>query len=426
MNTTIILSTSLILCIIFIMYLIRIIISQKNNNSSLISAKIESESQLKILNQQLVELKDTNNQNTTFSNNLREENSRLQERIHNIENEKERMFKESEIRFKNIANEILERNTTLFKEQNESRLSEILTPLKDNIDQFKKTITESYSIEARERFSLQERIKELIELNQSIGKEAKDLTLALKGNNKIQGNWGEMILENILSKSGLEKGREYFIQESTQNDDGKRLIADVVINYPDGRKIVIDSKVSLNAYTDFINCENETEQETHKKRHLTSIRNHIIELKNKSYQDYLGTEKAEFVMMFIPNESAYICAMQLDHKIWQEAYDSRVLIISPTHLISVLRLIEQVWTHDRQTRNAIEIAIESGKMYDKLVGFIADMQQIEKALSNAQNNYDNALKKLSTGPGNLIGKAEKLKAMGAKASKALPNNISIQ
>lgn len=426
MNTTIILSTSLILCIIFIMYLIRIIISQKNNNSSLISAKIESESQLKILNQQLVELKDTNNQNTTFSNKLREENSRLQERIHNIENEKERMFKESEIRFKNIANEILERNTTLFKEQNESRLSEILTPLKDNIDQFKKTITESYSIEARERFSLQERIKELIELNQSIGKEAKDLTLALKGNNKIQGNWGEMILENILSKSGLEKGREYFVQESTQNDDGKRLIADVVINYPDGQKIVIDSKVSLNAYIDLINCENGTEQETHKKRHLTSIRNHIIELKNKSYQDYLGTEKAEFVMMFIPNESAYICAMQLDHKIWQEAYDSRVLIISPTHLISVLRLIEQVWIHDRQTRNAVEIALESGKMYDKLVGFIADMQQIEKALSNAQNNYDNALKKLSTGPGNLIGKAEKLKAMGAKASKALPNNISIQ
>lgn len=417
------LSIFIIVCIAIIAYLIYNIISIKAQYSKNALTKIECESQLAITRQQLTELKG-NYENLTIENNdLRVENSRLNERIRYTEEEKERLTTESEIRFKNLANEILTHNTIAFKEQNESRLAEILTPLKENIEQFKKTITESYSNEARERYSLQERIKELIELNQSIGKEAKDLAIALKGNNKTQGNWGEMILENILTQSGLEKGREFVVQETTYNDEGKRLIADVVINYPDGRKIVIDSKVSLTAYVDLVNSESVKEQEALKKRHIASIRNHINELKTKNYQDYLGAEKAEFVMMFIPNESAYICAMQYDHRIWQEAYSNRVLIISPTHLISVLKLIEQVWRHDRQTRNAIEIATESGKMYDKLVGFIEDLQQIEKSLNGAKNSYDNAIKKLSTGNGNLIGKAEKLKNMGAKASKSLPSNL---
>ena len=350
---------------------------------------------------------------------LREENSRLREQIRFIENEKERLLKESEFRFKNIANEILRDNTISFKEQNENRLNEILAPLKENIEQFKKTILESYSTEAKERFSLQERIKELIELNQSIGKEAKDLTHALKGNSKIQGNWGEMILENILEKSGLEKGREFTIQKSANNEDGKRLIADVIINYPDGRKIVIDSKVSLKAYTDLINCEDLEEQDILKKKHLSSIKNHINELKIKKYQDYIGSGNTDFVMMFIPNEAAYICAMQLDYNIWQEAYDNRVLIISPTHLISALRLVGQLWQHDKQTRNAIDIATESGKMYDKFVGFIDDMKSIEKSINNAQTSYNKAINKLYSGSGNLINKAQKLKEMGAKASKAL-------
>lgn len=417
------LSIFIIVCIAIIAYLIYNIISIKAQYSKNALTKIECESQLAITRQQLTELKGDYENLTIENNDLRVENSRLNERIRYTEEEKERLTTESEIRFKNLANEILTHNTIAFKEQNESRLAEILTPLKENIEQFKKTITESYSNEARERYSLQERIKELIELNQSIGKEAKDLAIALKGNNKTQGNWGEMILENILTQSGLEKGREFVVQETTYNDEGKRLIADVVINYPDGRKIVIDSKVSLTAYVDLVNSESVKEQEALKKRHIASIRNHINELKTKNYQDYLGAEKAEFVMMFIPNESAYICAMQYDHRIWQEAYSNRVLIISPTHLISVLKLIEQVWCHDRQTRNAIEIATESGKMYDKLVGFIEDLQQIEKSLNGAKNSYDNAIKKLSTGNGNLIGKAEKLKNMGAKASKSLPSNL---
>ncbi|MBQ7854019.1 MAG: DNA recombination protein RmuC [Muribaculaceae bacterium] len=363
----------------------------------------------------------TSNQNLiTSTYNLHQENSKLNERIKFLSEEKERITADAELRFKNLATKILQENSATFKEQNESRLSEILNPFKENIEQFKKLISENYSNEARERFSLERRIKELIELNNNISKEAKELTLALKGNSKIQGNWGEMILESILEKSGLEKGREFSVQESTYNEDGKRLIADVVINYPDGRKIVIDSKVSLNAYTDLLNCEDQNLLETYKKKHILSIRNHINELKNKNYQDYLGDKKAEFIMMFIPNEAAYIYAMQIDHNLWQEAYDSRVLIISPTHLISVLRLVEQLWQHDRQTRNAIEIATESGKMYDKLVGFIEDLKLIEKSISSAHNAYDKAINKLYLGKGNLVSRAEKLKEMGAKASKSLP------
>lgn len=353
---------------------------------------------------------------------LRSENSRLNERIFYLDQEKDRLAKESELRFKNLANEILQHNTIAFKEQNEARLTELLNPLKENIEQFKKAINDSYSSEARERFSLQQRIKELIELNQSISKEAKDLTLALKGNSKVQGNWGEMILENILEKSGLVKDREFSVQKSTTDDNGRRLIADVVVNYPDGRKIIIDSKVSLNAYTELVNSDAPIEQEIFKKKHLSSVRNHILELKNKKYQDYLGNEKAEFVMMFIPNEAAYLCAMQLDNNLWQEAYDSRVLIISPTHLISVLRLIEQLWLHDRQTRNAIEIATESGRMYDKFVSFVEDMNKIGKSIAMSQDAFDKAMNKLSEGKGNLISRAQHLKSIGAKATKNLQAN----
>ena len=420
MLINIILLSIILICIITVSFLIRYIITLKNKSISLITDDASNKIQIKSLNEQLVEIKESYEKLITSRDQLREENSRLNERIKFIEEEKERLILESEIRFKNLANDILQQNSTTFKEQNETRLTEILAPFKDNLEQFKKVVTESYSSEARERFSLQAKIKELIDLNQTISKDAQNLALALKGNSKVQGNWGEMILESILEKSGLERGREFFVQESTYNDEGKRLIADVVINYPDGRKIIIDSKVSLNAYTEIINCDDNNLLEVYKKKHIASIRNHISELGSKKYQDYLGDEKAEFVMMFIPNEAAYICAMQIDPNLWQEAYDKRVLIISPTHLISALRLIEQLWQHDRQTRNAIEIASESGKMYDKFVGFIEDLKLIEKSLNSAQNAYEKALNKLHLGKGNIISKAEKLKEMGAKTTKSLP------
>ena len=430
MTTTIILSAILLLCIILIFWLFTALNNQKSQLSTLSTERTTWAMQAEMANNRAnevqKEIQRLQNEMSTF----REENGRLKERIKLIEEEKEKLAKESETRFQNIANEILTTNSRIFKEQNETRLSEILTPLKENIEQFKKTINDSYSNEARERFSLQERIKELIELNQSISKEAKDLTTALKGNSKVQGDWGEMILENILEKSGLEKGREYEVQVTTdengktlRNDDGAALRPDVVVNYPGDRRVVIDSKVSLRAYVNYINSETPEEQETYAKQHLASVRNHIAELRDKKYQDYVGGGKTDFVMMFIPNEAAYITAMQLDCKLWQDAYDVRVLLVSPTQLISALRLVAQLWSHDRQTRNAIEIAKVGGNMYDKFVGFVEDMHKIKKSITQTHDAYTLAMNKLQDGRGNLMSYAEKMRTLGAKASKSLPDQL---
>lgn len=361
---------------------------------------------------------------------LREENSRLNERIRFGEEEKQRLAEESELRFKNLANQIFTDNSRTFKEQHETRLSEILTPLKENIEQFKKTVSDSYSTEARERFSLQEKIKELMELNMSIGREAKELAVALRGNSKTQGDWGEMILENILEKSGLVRGREFTVQQTVDDEgrtlrdaEGRHLRPDVVINYPDGRCVVIDSKVSLSAYVGWVNCDDNEERTVLGKQHIASVRAHIRELAQKDYQSYVGGGKTDFVMMFIPNEGAYITAMQLDDTLWQQAYEQRVLIVSPTHLISALKLVEQLWQHDRMAHNVFDIATAGGNMYDKFVGFVDDMLRIEKAITSTREAYDKALNKLTEGKGNLVSRAEKLKKMGAKVSKSLPSAI---
>ncbi len=256
--------------------------------------------------------------------------------------------------------------------------------------------------------------------------QAKELTTALRGNSKKQGDWGELVLESILENSGLRRGEEFTVQQQSddlghalRDEDGRGLRPDVVVHYPGGRAMVIDSKVSLTAFVDFVNCEDAGLQEQHGKRHLQSVIKHINELSAKNYQNYVGTEKLDFVMMFIPNEAAYSAAMTLDPTLWQKAYDKRVLIASPTQLVGSLRLIKQLWSHDRQTRNAIEIAEKSGQMYDKFVGFLTDMEKIEKSLASTQSAYDNAMKKLYTGTGNLISRAEKLRELGIKTTKKL-------
>ncbi|MEG0012397.1 MAG: DNA recombination protein RmuC [Muribaculaceae bacterium] len=381
---------------------------------------------------QIAELKTKNEKNDNFVQSLNSElsivkieNGKLSERIRITDEEKIRLQQESQSQFKLLANEIFEDKSKKFKETSEARLAEILNPLKENIETFKKTISDGYTAEAKERFSLQEKIKELMELNNTIGKEAKDLTLALKGNSKMQGDWGEMILENILEKSGLTRDQEFFIQATTddngnviRNEEGGALRPDVIVKFPGDKRIVIDSKVSLKAYVSFMNAETPESQNLYIKQHLLSIRSHINELKNKKYQDFVGG-KTDFVMMFIPNEAAYITAMQNDQDLWQDAYDSRVVIISPAHLISVLKLVNQLWSHDKQTRNAIIIAEESGKLYDKFAGFVNDMNKIEKSLNQTHSAYNDAMNKLSSGTGNLINRAEKLKELGAKASKSL-------
>lgn len=364
---------------------------------------------------------------------LREENARLATSLAHIEDEREAREQQMAAQFKNLANDILRQNSADFKAQNEQRLEEILSPLRTNLDEFRKTVTDAYSTEARERFSLTERIRELVDLNNTISREARELTLALRGNNQVQGDWGEMVLETILEKSGLQEGEEYFMQvtndqngTSLRNESGQKLRPDVVVKYPDGRCVIIDSKVSLTAFIEYANAENEKIKDEASARHLKSVRGHIDELARKNYQNYIGEAKLDFVMMFIPNEPAYIAAMRLDPSLWQEAYDRKVLIVSPTHLVSGLRLIEQLWSRDKVTKNAIKIAEDAGKMYDKFADFTKDMDRISSAISNASKAHADAMTKLTTGTGNLVKRAQDLKALGIKASKQLASSAAAE
>lgn len=329
--------------------------------------------------------------------------------------------------FQILANQILEEKTQRFTDTNKMNIEAILRPLNDRLLEFKTKVEETYDKESKQRFSLEERIKELVVLNNQISEDANNLTKALKGNNKVQGNWGEMILESILEKSGLKKGEEYYIQETLRDDSGRaiqnaagnRLQPDVVVVYPGGRKIIIDSKVSLTAYVRYIESDNDDIKIIAEKEHVLSIKQHIDELSQKSYQDY--AESLDFVMMFIPNEPAYILAMQLDSSLWDYAYRKRILLISPTNLIASLKVVSDLWKREYQSRNAQEIAKRGAILYDKFAGFVDTLQEIGKNIDRSQKSYDKAISQLKDGNGNLIRQAEMLKELGVKAQKVLPN-----
>lgn len=361
------------------------------------------------------------------------ENARLKEKIGNVEAFNNSVREETKAQFKSLAADIFSSQSEKFKEANETRLSEILNPLKEDIKDFKRRVDDTYMNSSKERTLLGEQMKRLMELNMSIGKEARDLTEALSGNTKVQGDWGEMVLETILVKSGLVEGENYFVQrtkndDGTQikNDDNGRLRPDVVVALPDKKCIVIDSKVSLTAYVNYINADNEDDRQRFGKAHLLSVRSHLKELETKRYQDFVGVgndDRIDYVLMFIPNEHAYMAAMTLDNNLWMEAYEKRVVIISPAHVISTLRLIAQLWTRDKQTKNALKIAEEGGKLYDKFVGFMNDMQTVEQSLGKASEAYASAMSKLHTGRGCIVSKVENLKKLGAKTSKTLPSDM---
>lgn len=361
------------------------------------------------------------------------ENARLKEKIGNVEAFNNSVREETKAQFKSLAADIFSSQSEKFKEANETRLSEILNPLKEDIKDFKRRVDDTYMNSSKERTLLGEQMKRLMELNMSIGKEARDLTEALSGNTKVQGDWGEMVLETILVKSGLVEGENYFVQrtkndDGTQikNDDNGRLRPDVVVALPDKKCIVIDSKVSLTAYVNYINADNDDDRQRFGKAHLLSVRSHLKELETKRYQDFVGVgndDRIDYVLMFIPNEHAYMAAMTLDNNLWMEAYEKRVVIISPAHVISTLRLIAQLWTRDKQTKNALKIAEEGGKLYDKFVGFVNDMQTVEQSLGRASEAYASAMSKLHTGRGCIVSKVENLKKLGAKTSKTLPSDM---
>ncbi len=332
--------------------------------------------------------------------------------------------------FQVLANQILEEKTLRFTDINKSNMDAILKPLGEKLSEFKTKVEETYDKESKQRFSLEERIRELVALNSQISTDANNLTKALKGSNKIQGNWGEMILESILEKSGLKKGEEYFTQEFITDENGKRIQnendkymqPDVTVVYPGGRKIIIDSKVSLTAYVKYVEAELDETKLSAEKEHVLSIRQHIDELSQKAYQDYV--ESLDFVMMFVPNEPAYILAMQLDSTLWDYAYRKRILLISPTNLIASLKVVADLWKREYQSRNAIEIAKRGAALYDKFAGFVETLQDVGRNIERSQKSYDKAFSQLKEGNGNLIRQAEMLKELGVKAQKELPNGDS--
>jgi len=355
----------------------------------------------------------------------------LKEKLLEQKKELEDMAKKLNLDFEIIANRILDNKTEKFTELNKKNLDAILEPLGKNIEEFKKTVKDTYITEAKERFSLGEKVKELAQLNQQISEEARNLTRALKSQSKTQGRWGEMILESILEKSGLRKDEEYFMEQQLLDDqgkplrsdsEGKKMRPDAVIKYPDDRKVIIDSKVSLNAFLRFMNSTDTEEQKQELARHIQAVKEHIDELNNRGYDDY--SKSLDFVMMFIPSEPAYIAAMQGDPELWNYAYDRRILMLNPTNLITSLKLIVDLWKREYQNRNAQQIAERGAKLYDKFVGFIENLQEIGKHIDQAKEAYTDSFNQLSSGKGNLVSQATTLKNLGIKNKKEIPEDIA--
>lgn len=323
-----------------------------------------------------------------------------------------------EERFSQLAAKALVDNAENLRRQNSNGLEEILKPMRQNIEDFRQTIAQRYDAEARERFSLGERVRELVALNQTIGRETRRLTDALKGNTRLQGAWGEMILDNILDSAGMRRGIDYITQEGITDCEGNNRRPDVVINYSQGRKIVVDSKVSITDYIEMLNADTDDARQTHAAAHVRSVKKHVTELRTKRYADIIDAAY-DYVLMFIPHEGAFLAAMNLDPSLWQTAYDSKVIIISPVHLMSILKLIEQMWRQEKQNRNALEIAAQANRLLDKFNGVLDDLAKVEDRIIAARNAHADAVAKLSTGRGNAINIASNIVKLGARTAKPL-------
>ncbi|WP_456314914.1 DNA recombination protein RmuC [Pseudomonas shirazensis] len=325
--------------------------------------------------------------------------------------------------FENLANKILEEKSAKFTEQNSENMKNILLPLQDKIHGFEQKVEQTHKESIDYHAALRQQIIGLSEMNAQMSKETLNLTKALKGDSKMQGNWGELVLERVLEKSGLEKGREYEVQQSFTNNEGSRVFPDVVINLPDGKKMIVDSKVSLVAYEKWINEESEILKTEFLREHIISIKRHVEQLGNKNYHDLYRIESPDFVLLFIPIEPAFAIALNEDPTLYSKAFDRNIVIVTPTTLLATLRTIDSMWSNQKQQENAFEIARQAGALYDKFEGFVVDLVKIGNKIKDTKNEYDNAMNKLVDGKGNLVSSVEKLKKMGAKAKKSLPENI---
>ena len=322
-----------------------------------------------------------------------------------------------------IANKILEEKTMKFTESNRTSIDILLNPLKENIKSFEEKVEKVYKAESDERNVLKGEISKLMELNKQISEEASNLTKALKSDTKKQGNWGEVILDRILEASGLIEGESYTKQSSFTQEDGSRLQPDVIVTLPDNKHVIIDSKVSLIAYERMVNCETDEERKQHLKNHLGSVRSHISILGNKNYNDLYGVNSPDFVLLFVPIESSFAIAIQNDLELFEFAWSRRVVLVTPSTLLATLRTVSSIWKQEQQTRNAIEIATKAGALYDKFVGFIADLKRVGDGLDKAKETYNDAFGKLSSGNGNLIGRVENIRKLGARTSKELDRKL---
>jgi len=410
----------------------------ENNEKNLLAAQNEAEMQksvaletlrmksdeLQRLHQELaLQLETANNRGIEVAT-LRSVNENLAEKLENQKTEIESLQKRLTAEFENIATKILKERSDEFSISNHKNLSEILNPLKERIQLFEKKVDETYDKELRDKISLREEVRKLTELNTRVSEEANNLTKALKGDVKKQGNWGEVILERVLERSGLTKGQEYEREEVVDGSDMSVQRPDVIIHLPDNKHIIIDSKVSLVAYERFVSAETDEHRVTYLKGHVNSLRSHVKLLSEKNYQNAQNLNTPDFVLMFLPIEASFSVAVQGDSEIFAYAWERKIVIVSPTTLLATLRTISSIWKQENQTKNAQEIARLSGALYDKFIGFTEDMVKIKANIDRTSNSYDDAMKKMKDGSGNIIRTAEKIKELGAKTgNKSLPTGF---
>ncbi len=356
---------------------------------------------------------------STLETTVQKERQQTEEKIKLLNEAKENLT----TAFKNIANEIFDDKSKKFSEKNKEGLDALLKPLGEKIKDFEKKVSDSYGQEAKERHALKGEIEKLCVRNDLMSEAATNLTNALKGESKVQGSWGELVLERLLEDSGLKKGTEFEVQESRTSDSGNRLRPDVVIHLPQNKHLIIDSKVSLTAYELYCSAVDDKEKESRLSEHTASVRKHLKELQDKNYQNLQGLQSPEFVMMFMPIEHACAVALQYDKSLFSEAFEKNIIIVTPMTLLAALKIVFTVWRYERQNQNALRIAEEAGRLYDKLTGFAADLVEIGRKIDSLHKTYDEARGKLSEGKGNLISRAEKLRELGAKTSKALPPEL---
>jgi len=380
----------------------------KQNISKIESEREEIRREKEFLNSEL------SRKNTEYEN-LQEQNLKRDEEL---AKQQEQLRKDFEL----MASKILDEKSEKFTIQNKENIKNILNPLEEKIKTFEKKVEDSQKESISMHSALKEQLLGLKDLNQQMAKEATNLTKALKGDSKTQGNWGELVLERVLEKSGLEKDREYFVQQNFQREDGSRVMPDVVLHLPDNKKMIIDSKVSLTDYERLVNAEDD-ERALYLKAHVNSIKKHVDQLSAKNYQDLYDIESPDFVLMFIPIEPAFAVAINEDNTLYNKAFEQNIVIVTPSTLLATLRTIDTMWNNEKQQQNAIEIAKQAGALYDKFEGLVSDLTGVGKKIDAAKSDYSAAMNKLVEGKGNLISRVEKIKKMGAKAKKALPESI---